>query len=147
MAKLRPMQPTDTDDAPATGSEPTASEDVTRFGRTVSIKGEVTASEHLIIEGRLDGTLTVLEHGVAISHDANVTADIVARTVTVLGHATGTFSASELVEIRASGSVEGRIASPAVAIDEGAHFKGFIDPKRVEAAFAVSRHRLQRRRA
>jgi len=143
VAKLRPIQPHD--DAPATDPGPDSSEDVTRFGRTVSIKGEVTASEHLIIEGRLDGKLTVLEHGVAISHDATVTADIVARTVTVLGRATGTFSASELVEIRPSGSVEGRIASPAVAIDEGAYFKGFIDPNRAEAALAVSRHRQQRR--
>ena len=145
MAKLRPIQPTD--DAPAAGPEGDSSEDVTRFGRTVSIKGEVTASEHLIIEGRFNGKLTVLEHGVAISHDATVTADIVARTVTVLGHATGTFSASELVEIRPSGSVEGRIASPAVAIDEGAYFKGLVDPNRAEAVFAVSRHRQQRRRA
>lgn len=144
MAKLRPIQPTD--DAPA-APDGGPSEDVTRFGRTVSIKGEVTASEHLIIEGRFDGQLTVLEHGVAISHDATVTADIAARTVTVLGHAAGTFSASELVEIRPSGSVEGRIASPAVAIDEGAYFKGSVDPKRAEAALAVSRHRLQRRRA
>lgn len=145
MPKLRPIQPTD--DAPAAAPGGGPSEDVTRFGRTVSIKGEVTASEHLIIEGRFDGQVTVLEHGVAISHDATVTADIVARTVTVLGHATGTFSASELVEIRPSGSVEGRIASPAVAIDEGAYFKGSVDPHRAEAALAVSRHRLQRRRA
>ena len=145
MPKLRPIQPID--DAPAADPGAAPSEDVTRFGRTVSIKGEVTASEHLIIEGRVDGTLTVLEHGVAISHDATVTADIVARTITVLGHATGTFSASELVEIRPSGSVEGRIASPAVAIDEGAYFKGSVDPNRAEAALAVGRHRLQRRRA
>ena len=145
MAKLRPIQPRD--DSLASAPERDSSEDVTCFGRTVSIKGEVTASEHLIIEGRFDGKLTVLEHGVAISHDATVTADVVARTVTVLGHATGTFSASELVEIRPSGSVEGRIASPAVAIDEGAYFKGFVDPKRAEAALAVSRHRTQRRRA
>lgn len=143
MAKLRPIRPID--DAPATDPGPDSSEDVTRFGRTVSIKGEVTASEHLIIEGRFDGKLTVLEHGVAISHDATVTADIAARTVTVLGHATGTFSASEIVEIQPSGWVEGRIASPAVAIDEGAYFKGLVDPKRTEAALAVSRHRQQRR--
>ena len=144
MAKLRPIQPTDDEPATVPGGD---SEDVTRFGRTLSIKGEVTASEHLIIEGRFDGKLTVLEHGVAISHDATVTADIVARTVTVLGHATGAFSASELVEIRPSGSVEGRIASPAVAIDEGAYFRGFVDPNRAEAALAVSRHRMHRRRA
>ena len=144
MARLRPIRATD--DALAKVPAQDTSEDVTCFGRTVSIKGEVTASEHLIIEGRFDGQVTALEHGVAISHDATVTADIVARTVTVLGHATGTISASELVEIRASGSVEGRIASPGVAIDEGAYFQGFIDPNRAEAAVAVSRHRLQRQR-
>ena len=145
MARLRPIEPRD--DEPEAVPERGLSEDVTSFGRTISIKGEVTASEHLIIEGRIDGNLMVLEHGVAISHGASVTADIVARTVTVLGRATGTLSASELVEIRSSGSVEGRIHAPAVAIDEGAYFKGHVDPKRAEAAMAVSRHRLQRRRA
>ena len=128
-------------------AEEGGAEDVTCFGRTVSVKGDVTASEHLIIDGRFDGTLTVLEHGVAISHDARVTADIVARTVTVLGQVTGTLTASDLVEIRPSGSVEGRIVSPSVAIDDGAYFKGSVDPTRVDAAVAVSRHRLQGRRA
>ena len=145
MAKPRPMQPAD--DVAATDPGRPPSEDVTCFSRAVSIRGEVTASEHLIIEGRFDGKLTVLEHGVAISRDATVTADVVARTVTVLGRATGTFTASDLVEIRPGGSVEGRIASPSVAIDQGARFKGFVDPTRTEAIFAVSRHRLHRRRA
>ena len=145
MARLRPIEPAG--DALRTVPERDASEDVTCLGRTISVQGELTASEHLIIDGRFEGRITALEHGVAISHDATVTADIVARTVTVLGHVTGTLSASELVEIRASGSVEGRIASPSVAIDDGACFNGTVDPDRAEAAVAVSRHRLQRREA
>ena len=130
LARRRPSQPRD--DEPVPVPERDSLEDASRFGRTVSIKGEVTASEHLIIEGRVDGKLTAPEHGVAIGRDATVMADIVARTVTVLGQATGSFLASELVETRPSGSVEGPIASPAVAIDEGAYFKGFIDPKRAQ---------------
>lgn len=120
-------------------------EGVTSLGRTISIKGDLTAGEHLIIEGRFEGQLAVPEHGLAVGQHAAVTAEILARTITVLGHASGSLTAAEKVEIRESGSVEGRIVAQTVAIEEGAHFKGSIDPTRTEAALAVGRHRLKQR--
>ena len=118
---------------------------VTSLGRTLVVKGELTAGEHLIIEGQFEGHLAVPEHGLAVGKHAAVSADILAKTVTVLGRAKGTFTASDKMEIRASGFVEGRIAATRVAIDEGAYFKGSIDPTRTEAALAVGRHRLKQR--
>ena len=80
---------------------------VTSLGRTLVVKGELTAGEHLIIEGQFEGHLAVPEHGLAVGKHAAVSADILAKTVTVLGRAKGTFTASDKMEIRASGFVEG----------------------------------------
>ena len=120
-------------------------EGVTSLGRTVVVKGELTVREHLIIEGRFEGSLAVPEHGLAVGKQGTVKADILAKTVTVLGRATGTFTVSEKMEIRAGASVEGRIAATTITIHDGAFFKGTIDPTRTEVALAVNRYRLKQR--
>ena len=120
-------------------------EGVTSLGRTLVVKGELTASEHLIIEGTFEGHVAVPEHGVAVGRHATVSAEIMAKTVTVLGHAIGTLTASDKVEIRETGSVEGRITATRVAIAEGAFFEGSIDPTRIVEALAVGRHRMKQR--
>ncbi len=122
-------------------------EDMTLLGRTITIKGELTAAEHLIIEGHFEGQLAIPDHGLAIGKHAVVTANVLAKTVTILGTSKGTFTAADKVEIRATGSVKGRIVTLRIAIDEGAYFEGSIDQKRTEAAVAVGRHRLKQRTA
>ena len=120
-------------------------EGVTSLGRTLVVTGELTAREHVIIEGRFEGYLAVPEHGLAVGKQGAVNANILAKTVTVLGRATGTFTVSEKMEIRAGASVEGRIVARTIAIHEGAFFKGTIDPTRTEVALAVNRYRLKQR--
>jgi cytoskeletal protein CcmA (bactofilin family) len=120
-------------------------EGVTSLGRTIAVKGELSAAEHLIIEGRFEGQLAVPDHGLAIGRRAAITAEILARTITVLGQVNGNLTAAEKVEIRSGGSVEGRIVASKVAIEEGAYFKGSVDPKRTEAAMAVGRHRMKQK--
>jgi len=116
---------------------------VTSLGRTIAVKGELTAGEHLIIEGRFEGRLVAPDHGIAIGRNAVVAADILARNVTVLGTAKGHVTASHGVELRQTASVEGEITSARVAIDEGAYFRGRVDPRRADAAVAVARHRMR----
>ena len=144
-AQARSVTPDDDDFLPVPDLD--VPEGVTSLGRTISIKGDLTAGEHLIIEGRFEGKLAVPEHGLAVGQHAAVTAEVLARTITVLGHANGSFTAAEKMEIRESGFVEGRIVAQTVAIEDGAHFKGSIDPTRTEAALAVGRHRLKQRTA
>ena len=122
-------------------------EGVTSLGRTLVIKGELTAEENLIIEGTVEGHVAVPDHGVAVGQHATVSADIMAKTVTILGRANGVLTASDKVELRASASVTGRIIATKVAIIEGAFFDGSIDPTRTEAAIAVGKHRLKQRNA
>ena len=73
---------------------------VTSLGRTLVIKGELTAEENLIIEGTVEGNISVPEHAVAVGRTARVSADIMANTVTILGEASGRFTASEKIELR-----------------------------------------------
>ena len=137
-------QPESTEDLIATANFD-GPDGVTSLGRTLVLKGELRADEHLIIEGRVEGQISAPEHGVAVGRYGAVGPSVFARTVTILGHATGSVTASEIVELLASAQVEGRIVSPTVAIDEGAKFNGFVDPKLSDVALAVGRHRFKQR--
>ncbi len=122
-----------------------APDGITAIGRTIIVKGDLCAAEHLIIEGRVEGHVSVPDHGVAVGQQGTVDADVFARTITVRGSVTGNLTATERVEILATGRVDGRLVAPTIAIDEGAYFKGSVDPKKIDAAIAVGRHRLKQR--
>lgn len=119
-----------------------ASGAVTSIGAGVRVKGDVTAAEHLIVEGQVDGTIVLPDHGVAVSGSGRVRGEVCARTVTVLGRVDGSITASALIELRASAIVTGRLAAPLFIMEEGARFRGRVDPAKADAALAVARHRL-----
>ena len=112
---------------------------VTSLGPSLIVKGELTAREHIIIEGQFDGQIVVPEHGLAIGMHANVKADVVAKTVTILGVVTGNLRAGDRVEISDTATVEGHIVSTHVTMADGARFQGTINTQRAPA-------RLQARR-
>ena len=101
-------------------------EGVTSIGRTFTIKGTLFADEHLIFDGKLEGTIIAPKHDVAVAQHANVRADIKAKTVTVLGRTVGNLTASNRVELRASANVRGTIIAPRVAITGGSKFEGSV---------------------
>jgi len=111
---------------------------VALIGRSVVIKGELNGSENLTIEGQVDGKVELLEHALTIGVDGRVKAHVFAKSVIVLGELVGNISASERVEIRENGSVDGDIIAPRVAIAEGAHFRGSIDMQRKAPATNAS---------
>ena len=98
-------------------------EGVTSIGRTIVIKGDVQADEHLIVEGQVEGRLMVPEHGLAIGKHGRVSSEMLARTITVLGQADGKLTATERVELLKSGRVSGRIVTASLIIDEGRRFQ------------------------
>ena len=126
-------------------ADPHVPESVTTIGRTIVVRGDVRSDEHLIIDGRIDGHVLAPKHGVAVGRYGRVAKEVVARTITVLGTVQGRLTATERVELLASGRVEGRIVAETVIIDEGALFNGRIDPTLADTALAVSRHRLRQR--
>jgi cytoskeletal protein CcmA (bactofilin family) len=96
----------------------------------VVIKGELSGSEDLTIEGHVEGRIDLKENVLTIGPNGKIKAEVFAKSVIVLGEVIGNVTASEKVDIRDHGSVEGDIASPRVAIAEGAHFRGSVDMQR-----------------
>jgi cytoskeletal protein CcmA (bactofilin family) len=103
------------------------SHDVVNIGKSVVIKGELNGSEDLTVEGYVDGKIELKEHVLTIGPHGQIKADVFAKAVIVLGKVTGNVTASDKVDIRDNGSVEGNIIAPRVAIAEGAHFRGSVD--------------------
>ncbi len=108
--------------------------DIVNIGKSVVIKGELNGSEDLTIEGHVEGTIQLRDHVLTIGPNGKIKAQVFAKSVIVLGEVHGNVTASEKVDIRDNGSVEGDLISPRVAIAEGAHFKGAVDMQRKGAA-------------
>jgi cytoskeletal protein CcmA (bactofilin family) len=104
------------------------------IGKSVVIKGELSGSEDLTIEGQVEGRIDLKDHLLTIGPNGKIKAEVFAKAVVVLGEVMGNVTASEKVDIRDNGSVDGDIASPRVAIAEGAHFRGSVDMQRQGAA-------------
>jgi cytoskeletal protein CcmA (bactofilin family) len=100
---------------------------VINIGKSVVIKGELNGSEDLTVEGHVEGTIDLRENVLTIGSNGNIKAQVFAKSVVVLGSVTGNITASEKIDIRDGGSVEGDLVSPAVAIAEGARFRGRVD--------------------
>ena len=101
--------------------------DIVNIGKSVVIKGELNGSEDLTIEGHVEGTIQLRDHVLTIGPNGRIKAQVFAKSVIVLGEVTGNVTASDKVDIRDNGSVDGDIISPRVAIAEGAHFRGSVD--------------------
>ena len=111
--------------------------DIVNIGKSVVIKGELNGSEDLTIEGHVEGTIQLRDHVLTIGPNGKIKAQVFAKAVIVLGEVTGNVTASEKVDIRDNGSVDGDIVSPRVAIAEGAHFRGSVDMQRKAGAEKV----------
>jgi cytoskeletal protein CcmA (bactofilin family) len=108
------------------------------IGKSVVIKGELSGSEDLTIEGNVEGRIELKENVLTIGPNGKIRAEVFAKAVIVLGEVTGNVTASEKVDIRDNGSVDGDITSPRVAIAEGAHFRGSVDMQRSGAVKAAA---------
>ncbi len=104
--------------------------DVVNIGKSVVIKGELNGSEDLTVEGHVEGRIELKDHVLTIGPHGKIKAEIFAKSVIVLGEVAGNIMASEKVDIRDNGSVDGDIIAPRVAIAEGAHFRGSVDMQR-----------------
>ena len=136
------VQPTPTPAGPVAQSQPTAptapqpdtrrqiERDMVNIGKSVVIKGELNGSEDLTIEGHVEGKIELRDHVLTIGPNGKIKAAVFAKSVIVLGEVNGNVTASEKVDIRDGGSVDGDIVSPRVAIAEGAHFRGSVDMQR-----------------
>src|SRR5258707_667520 len=131
----RPAMPTPTSSAvseaptvtrPVTSTTTTTADQAT-IGKSLVIKGEVTGSESLYIDGRVEGSVNLPGNRVTVGRNGQVQANINAKEVVVLGKVKGNVTASDRVDIRNEGSLGGDVVCQRISIEDGAWFKGSID--------------------
>lgn len=97
------------------------------IGKTIVICGEVKGSEDLIVDGRVEGTVSLSESRLTIGPNANIAADLSAKDILILGKVQGNLVASGRVELRAGCLVEGDIRALRLAVEDNAVFRGKVD--------------------
>jgi cytoskeletal protein CcmA (bactofilin family) len=108
--------------------------DVATIGKSVVVKGELSGSEDLFVDGQVEGSIALRGQSLTIGPNGRVRANVEARNVIVHGQVDGNVAASERVELRKSASLVGDISTARIAIDDGAYFKGTIDIQKPEAS-------------
>jgi cytoskeletal protein CcmA (bactofilin family) len=100
------------------------------IGKSLVIKGEVSGSESLYIDGKIEGSINLLGNRVTIGSNGQVAATVTAREVVVQGKIVGNVNASDLLHVRSEGSLTGDVTSTRINLEDGAFFKGKIDIRR-----------------
>ena len=123
----RPMAAAEPTPAPANRNAVLNTQEQATIGKSLVIKGEVTGSESLYIDGKVEGSIQLPGNRVTIGRNGQVSANINAREVVVLGKVRGNLTASDRVDIRNEGSLTGDVVAQRISIEDGAFFKGGID--------------------
>ena len=98
-----------------------------RLGSSLHVKGEISGNEDLLIDGTVEGLITLDERKLTVGASAKVTADIIAREVVVYGTVKGNLRAKDRIEIKKDGSVNGDLTTARIMIEDGAYFKGSVE--------------------
>ncbi len=101
-------------------------EDMAHIGRSISIHGDLTGDEDLVLEGTVEGKVSLPNNELTIGANGLIPADVNAKSVIVIGHVRGNVNGTERVEIQASGVVEGDVRTPRLIVAEGAVLNGSI---------------------
>lgn len=121
-----PSPPREGPGEPARGTHALGGENVAHIGKSISIHGELSGDEDIVIEGKVDGKVELPNNHLTIGQSGNVKADVHAKMVTVVGRIQGNVSASERVEIEATGIVDGDVNAARLVVQEGAVLNGAI---------------------
>ena len=103
------------------------SKSMASIGKSLLLKAQITGDEDLYVDGQVDGSIELKNHNLTVGINGRVSANIIARNVFIEGNLTGNVVATEKVEIRKTGSLQGDLTTGGVTIEDGAYFKGSID--------------------
>ena len=101
--------------------------DLANIGKSITIKGDLTGNEDLVIDGNIEGRIDLPNNQLTIGPEGQIKADIHAKSAVVVGHVTGNVSATERIEVQASGIVDGDVRAPRLVVQEGAVLNGAIE--------------------
>jgi cytoskeletal protein CcmA (bactofilin family) len=97
------------------------------IGKSISLKGDLSGNEDLIIEGHVEGRVDLPSNLLTIGANGSVAAEVHAKAVVVIGKVTGNVTATERIEIQATGLVNGDVSAPRLVVAEGAVVNGSIE--------------------
>ena len=123
----RPAAPPSISDSPARPAPPSSGGEQATIGKGLYIKGEISGSESLYVDGKVEGAINLPGNRVTVGRNGQVAANITAREIVVLGKVKGNVTATDRVDIRAEGALNGDVAAARISIEDGAFFKGGID--------------------
>lgn len=101
--------------------------DLAQIGKSVVIKGEVSGSEDLYVDGQVEGSIALKGNSLTVGPNAQIKASVESRVIVVQGKVEGNVQASDRVELRKSAVVTGDISTQRISIEEGAYLKGKVD--------------------
>jgi cytoskeletal protein CcmA (bactofilin family) len=109
------------------------------IGSTITVKGDLSGEEDLLIEGRVEGKIDFRRHSITIGKNGRIKADVYGKAITVEGEVEGNLFGEEQLILRQSSTVRGNITAPRVSLEDGANFKGSIDMSPKEKAASGDR--------
>jgi cytoskeletal protein CcmA (bactofilin family) len=102
------------------------------IGRSLVIKGEITGSESLFIDGRIEGTINFADHRVTVGRNGHVAANISAKEVVIMGKVNGNVTCTDRVDIRSEGSLTGDVTTHRISVEDGAVLTGSVQVRAAE---------------
>jgi cytoskeletal protein CcmA (bactofilin family) len=106
--------------------------DQATIGRSLVVKGEISGSESLYIDGKVEGTISLTDGRVTIGRNGSVAASISAREVVILGKVHGNIQVTDRLDIRSEGSLTGDVITQRISVEDGAILKGSVQVRAVE---------------
>lgn len=97
------------------------------IGPSIHIKGDMAGKEDVLVQGRVEGTISLPDNLLTIGKEGQINATVTARVINVEGRVEGDLNGQEQVVLKRSGNVQGNIVAPRVTLEDGCHFKGSID--------------------
>jgi len=97
------------------------------IGEALTVQGKIISTQDLTINGKVDGTIELGNHGLTIGSGAEIKADLAAESIIISGAVTGNVTATSIVDLRATGSVDGNITTPRLLMADGSVIKGKVD--------------------
>ena len=114
---------------------------MTTIGKGITVRGTIQAEESIAILGTVTGDVMVSNHDVTVEAGGHVDGAVMARRITVAGQSRGRLIAREVVRVQQTAAVKADVASPKLALAEGATFNGHVEPARTDAAMRVAAYR------
>ena len=97
--------------------------------RSVLVKGDVTGSEDMMVDGEVEGRIDLPDHALTVGPNATIRADITARVVTIFGTVIGSITAHDMIDVRLSGFVKGNVVCRRLAVQSGANLNGRVETR------------------